>query len=524
MNEIDLYGPPGTGKTTRLTRLALSAVATLGGPERLGAVTYTRTAATELKGRIAQTLGIGVPADPRVARRTLDASIPWVGTIHSLCYKLLGRPPAITAKDLLDFAHSVDPRAKMETRVPDVETVEGFEFSDVAAQGEVERALQLHAMARHRMVTMEQAFRMVAMRSDLNASSPERLMAIASRYEQFKVDIGKIDFEDMLFLGGDVQLPVNVLFCDEVQDNSALLWSVIDRWSHQGSGVTYLVNAGDPWQAIYLFSGASPELFRKREGQWTTIGNSHRLSGSSARYALDLLRYAGYAEDSLLSTWTGVGGEPKENGSQFYLARTNALLRPVRESLEDRGTPYRLLRGIGPLQMKAAQTFRAWHKEGAGSELISYGTAALIADQAPSGSFPRGFKATYERMGIEDPEILVPNDDMGMLRDAIKRIYNYPYYERLLKMHGIPGFILPPRVQVGTIHAAKGREADEVTVVRSWGWLPGRAMLDGHQLEEACVAYVAATRHRSKLTFLDGFEGIPYPFPGKYGENMGDNY
>src|SRR5439155_16440616 len=118
-----------------------------------------------------------------------------------------------------------------------------------------------------------------------------RLSYIADRYNDFKNDTGKIDFEDMLFLGMKMDLPVSVLLCDEVQDNSALLWSVIDAWAKP---VGMSVMAGDPWQAIYLFSGASPDLFRKREGTWRTIGNSHRLSARTAEFALSLLRAAGY--------------------------------------------------------------------------------------------------------------------------------------------------------------------------------------------------------------------------------------
>jgi superfamily I DNA/RNA helicase len=511
VNELNLYGPPGTGKTTRLTRLALSSVRTLGGADRLGAVTYTRAAAYELRGRIAAALGVAVPTETGAARRVLERAVPWVGTIHSLCYRLLGRPPAISGKDLTEFAHSVDPRSKLKVFVPtNPDDVEGFEYSDVASQDEIELALQLHAMARHRMIPMEQAFRLLSSRSPV-LSSPERLEGIAVRYEAYKNEIGKIDFEDMLSMGREIPLPVSVLLSDEVQDNSALLWSVIDSWAES---VDLLVNAGDPWQAIYLFSGASPDLFRGRTGRWVTIGNSHRLSAASATYALDLLRYSGYAEDSLLSTWTGVGGMPKEEGSRFFLARTNRLLSPIREMLEDRGVPYRLLRGTGPLQMKAAQAFRAWHKEGSGESPISVATAALIADQAPAGRLPRGYKAAWERLAKEAPDTLVTEPDMEYIRNAIDGIYNWDYYERVLKQYGLSAFILPAKTAVGTIHAAKGREADEVSLVRSWGYLPGRAMsesLEG-RLAEACVAYVGATRHRTRLSLIDGMDGIPYPF------------
>jgi len=86
LTDLLLYGPPGTGKTTRLTQIALQAVNVIG-PGRLGAVTYTRAAATELKLRLAASLGLRVPESPQASRRVLEANIPWVGSIHSLAYK-----------------------------------------------------------------------------------------------------------------------------------------------------------------------------------------------------------------------------------------------------------------------------------------------------------------------------------------------------------------------------------------------------------------------------------------------------
>ena len=74
-----LYGPPGTGKTRALTDLALRAARAFG-PERIAAVTFTRTAASELKERIAAGLGLVLPEAPQPRRRYLNQTLPWVGT------------------------------------------------------------------------------------------------------------------------------------------------------------------------------------------------------------------------------------------------------------------------------------------------------------------------------------------------------------------------------------------------------------------------------------------------------------
>jgi hypothetical protein len=355
------------------------------------------------------------------------------------------------------------------------------------------------------MIPIERAAQFLSYQAQVKLV-PDRAAFIVEQYERYKNDIHKIDFEDMLTMGREFPLPVTSLLCDEVQDNSALLWSVIDAWK-QSTSLT--VMAGDPWQAIYLYMGAEPGLFRNRSGRWATIGNSHRLSAGSATYALGLLKSSGYAEDSLLSTWTGVGGTEREGGSRFFLARTNALLRDIREHLEDQGEPYRMLRGVGPLQMKAAAAYRQYRKEG----LTNY-TAHLIAEVLPPGTLPYGMKAELTRKAEVAPEDSL--DTVGLWANAVERLPKYAYYERVVAKHGMSGMILQPATQVGTIHAAKGREADEVYLVRSWGRLPAMNMASspaGRQ-SEACVAYVGATRHRTKLELLDTWDGgVPYPFP-----------
>lgn len=504
MQEIDLYGPPGTGKTTRLNRLAMAAVAEHG-PQRVGAVTYTRAAATELKGRIAASLGIRVPESPRAARETLEREIPYVGTVHSLCYRSLGRPPTLTGAELTQFCRTLSPDAG-EVRIPSPDEVEGFEMTDIAGQDEVVLALQLYAQARHRMISVREAAGFLGYQASVRLV-PDRAEFIVQKYEEYKRDLKKIDFEDMLILGREFPLPVTVLLCDEVQDNSALLWSVINAWAQN---TQLVVMAGDPWQAIYQYMGAEPSLFRNRAGRWATIGDSHRLSASTADYALSLLKNAGYLHDSLLTTWSGIGGQPKD-GTRFYLARTNALLRGIRDRLEQEGTPYRLLRGTGPLQMKAAQAYRQYRKDG-----LTNLTAHLFAEAMPPGTMPYGMKADLKRAAEASPDLVLGSMGHAFWRANIDRVPNFNYYERVVERHGMAGLILTPPTQVGTIHAAKGREADEVYLLRLWGRLPGMSLYgspEGRQ-GEACVAYVGTTRHRSRLVLLDSYDGgIPYPFP-----------
>ena len=72
--EHHIVGPPGTGKTTTLVRWVADAVKKYG-RDRVLVSSLTKTAAQEIRSR-------GV----EIAKHN-------VGTLHSICYRMLGSPP-----------------------------------------------------------------------------------------------------------------------------------------------------------------------------------------------------------------------------------------------------------------------------------------------------------------------------------------------------------------------------------------------------------------------------------------------
>jgi superfamily I DNA/RNA helicase len=499
-----IYGPPGTGKTTRLTAVANRA-AQLVGPDQLCAITFTRAGADEIKQRIAVSLGMPVPPDPWQRRKLLDARLPWVGTIHSLAYKLIGRPPTLRAADLTEFIARMGGRAS--GMLQDVDAQEGYAWAE-PGRDEVEAALAVISGARHRMIGLLEAYDKMPWGYQGPTVSPERVEFIARAYADFKQQTGRIDFEDMLELGQSERPPAQVFLVDEVQDNSPLLWSVTDAWT--AGHKTYL--AGDPYQAIYLFSGAAPDLFINHTGTLYPLGDSRRLTARASEAAQRVLREAGVLEGQWLGTWTGTGAGEQTDGSEFYLARTNRLLHGVYQDLEDEGTPYGYMRGGGPLKQKAASGFRTLMQlrrtGGAPASAVS-----SLVEECESSYLPQGLKARMRALAKADPDMLLGPETLPSLEAGALGLKHARYYERVLSRHGPRAFVLEPSVRVGTIHAAKGKEADTVHLVSSWGTLPYRSATSSAEgaLAEGCVAYVALTRHRVALHLIPGDEGIPYP-------------
>jgi superfamily I DNA/RNA helicase len=295
----NLYGPPGSGKSRVLKDLFVK-LASQVGPERIGAVTYTRAGASVLRERVGAALGLK-GNDAELARK-----MPWVGTIHSIALKLSGesRNRIVDKAKLKEFAPSFD------GYIPSIEYMDTLSLAEPGYDtDEIEAMLWCLSASRHRMISLGETFSLLDPHT-LQRISPERILGLVQEYETWKSQHGYLDFEDMLDLGKCEVLPVKALLCDEVQDNTPLLYSVLQAWE---KNTDVSVFAGDPYQAIYHFAGASPDLFLNRPGEWTTIGNSHRFNQQTADYARRIIENT-YGTDPRLHTWEGVGGQRDGGG------------------------------------------------------------------------------------------------------------------------------------------------------------------------------------------------------------------
>jgi superfamily I DNA/RNA helicase len=231
-----VWGPPGTGKTTRLAatvRRIVEKNIDVGGfkkhehPVLLSSL--TRTAAAELAGR-------ELPVHPQA-----------VGTLHSHAFRSLelGKDKVAAGKIIKEFndkhpdlAISADGGA--DTDEPDYERGTGKTPAD--EWNEIYHLNRTKQTPRGLWSTHVRRF--------------------AETWEAWKKDVGVIDFTDMIERAlvevDHAPGKPRVIIADEAQDMSALEYALLSKW---GKAAGAMVVAGDPFQALYTWRGAHPELF-----------------------------------------------------------------------------------------------------------------------------------------------------------------------------------------------------------------------------------------------------------------------
>jgi superfamily I DNA/RNA helicase len=500
-----LDGPPGTGKTTRVIQQFIKAARKYG-PKQVAACTYTKSAAEELRLRAASALGISGGSE------VLKKEIPWVGTTHSLSFKIIGVAPnqVVDNSNIQEFATSIGRRDNVRLGFDPADMEDGgWRSTDVS---EMSVILKAHSTARNRCCAIRNVLDDLVLPSQRMAFPATYVESVAKKYEEWKRDTKHLDYEDMLEIAAEHRLPVKVLLFDEAQDASPLMWDLIDRWAE---GCKVALASGDAFQSIFSFMGAVPELFLNHPGKWIHLAHSHRCPGGTGPFARQILRAAGYTQEN---EWDGTGNGARDaEESTFYLARTHNLVLRTQAELMEQGTPFVNIRGgYSPWTSPTAEAYRLISRLQRGALIQS---ALLPTVVKGLTGLERGVKTAVDREA-RDPSPVDSEDVERLLRIPLSQV-SYKgseivrYLRNVERVHGVRALTAQPTVMVGTIHAAKGRQAKHVNLIADWDYLPARVAAtpgDGAR-REACVGYVAATRHQGDLNILEKGWSETFRFP-----------
>jgi DNA helicase-2/ATP-dependent DNA helicase PcrA len=524
-----IIGGAGTGKTTHLLNLMEWWLRQDFMDWRdIGFCSFTRAARLEAMSRAADRFGFSVEEMEKDG---------WFRTYHGCCFKLLRiRSASLIADSVADRKWLSD---AVGEPVSGATEDEGHDILEaIAGRAPADAALSLWDAARNRLVPLEHVWRR-AMHCDHRTPSLEFCIEIASRYEQRKRLDNRIDYTDVLgrYAGwmftplghyriepeGRIPL-VDVWFLDEAQDNSALSDQVARRLTSQ-SRFVYVV--GDPFQAIYSFSGADPSHFQA----WTNRDRL-RILQKSYRCAEDILRVGEDVLQSCSDYWdrniqpADHAGDvrrvlyrepwireinPASKESWLLLCRTNFIASRMAKRLDSQGIPWVSTNGHGsrwsaPVRFKAFVGLTFLEE---GWPITAEQWQAAVSKIPVKNNLQPGAKTEWKSY-CGDPEKMNDLDHLHewgaspCLVESIRRgewpaLIDAVDFREAYKKYGLRA-IESPRVRIGTIHSAKGMEADNVVLLTTITHQVHRGMEDrAGRDEEARLWYVGATRARTRL-------------------------
>ena len=379
---------------------------------------------------------------------------------------------------------------------------------------------------------------------------------IADKFEQAKRLYSMVDFTDLLmqFVGlrmnglemvgghpvGVEPDDVRLWLVDEAQDCSPLLWAAVDRLCGTADQVILL---GDPYQAVYRFLGADPDILLDRQeiarqrGDWTLLNRSWRnpqqvLEWGEAVLATDPV----YRSREPVSE-SGEGSAALMDWTDFQralpllarldcliLARTWFGLQDVQSQLNGHGVPWSSVTEKhrstwdSPVRLAVVLTCR----DLAAGLPISEQDWRRLMDAFPvkweNGElFQRGQKAKWKKVACSgEPQLTLAElekwgagDQFGRyIQDGHWKNGQYAVLDWAIEKWGVD-LIRKPRVRLGTVHSVKGLEAQVVFCMAA----STQASAAGDSQEETNLKYVAVTRasmdYRLVVNQADHVRGRP---------------
>lgn len=540
MVELRIHGPPGTGKTTSLAGFVGDA-AQQWGSDGVLVLSHTKAAAHE------------------VASRRVPIGPDRVGTIHSMCFRMLGRPPIAETK--LDEWRQARPDLAVSSSTSGADESSSDDPWIDQQIGDGDRLYRAMSALR-------------AARAPRSAW-PEDVAQFDAAWCAWKGTSGCLDFTDLVevALESCPTAPGNpqVMFVDEAQDLDPLQFALVRAWAQNAQ---HLMLAGDADQTLYTFKGASPHEFLDKsiECQNFVLPQSHRVPRSIHELAVRWIErcsfrypseYRPRAEEGSmgLEPFTIADGqaiasrvlEMERTGTVMILSPCSYQLASTIVSLRACGVPfwnpYRRKNGRWNPMRGGCERLAAFAAPAAAGVPWTWKQLATWAELVKAdGTFVRGAKARIDRAleegagpdSTEEESELFPWEtkerapeapDESVLRallepeayaqlrsDAVRAdpiLWIVPrvlsskrsavdYALTVWRSRGLRGLSDKPNVIVGTVHSVKGGEADSVILSPDISMAGLREWLETGEQRDSVLRlfYVGVTRARRHLSML----------------------
>jgi len=521
------FGGPGCGKSTFCEGVAANLIESGVPLDQIVYTTFQRSAAIQAASRA----GISYEQYHDL----------WYRTLHSACYKLLGieGDRIVTPDKMRDFSKEVGVRIDRALSVEDDEMADLAEImlavqkdSDPdSADAQASRIISVYHKSRLASRT-EHEFSMC--RKEPHPAAVAQITglfdggaytSLVAEYENWKQSNGLLDFTDMIeraLFGAIERPPWKYVFVDEAQDLSSAQWRLVEVLFFNGPNAVFL--AGDDNQAIMNFQMAKASDFLSYRSVATRImlRKTHRFGRSisdlgdrivsrlSEREARDMIPadISSVVEEAFDFDYS-LKSYPQ--GKKFLLHRHKIGCAMIAKEMIARGVPFWNERGVNPLaRTTEIGVYRAIKKMMSGEQVFAL-DAANIAKGVPSMTTRGGEKIRLIKHGSKkDLDLMDPNKPLS--RAELQVHFTEPlwksiqagdwsvadvefpgYYEAIERDGWDFAADRRPDAIIATIHASKGREADDVFL---WDEVLPRCLSDE---TEHRVAYVGATRAKRRL-------------------------
>lgn len=553
MSREHVYGPPGTGKTHYITDKIVEHVNFDGmDPQDIGVFTFSRQAASAIRERIAEATG--------KSQKILN-----VRTIHSQCNRLLESEEykLVSPFDIKRFArkHSYPLPSSMET----------YGENDDWIPQRIEEPDYWRSLSKWWTCFPYQPLKDIYPFLDLPSyGAVEEFDEFCDCWQYFKNNGSnfkdghrRIEFHDMPRLCIDDELSVNytVQAYDEHQDVNPLLEIVSRQWMERAEIIHV---CGDPFQAIHSYMGSSPELFMKFRGNPILLGTKEspegyrhirRLPKRIWDIGLSVLKWCPdyMPNDKPLSSvlaidrncqikrtsldrLESIGEELERSGeTALILARTNAQAYRLAVRLALQGVVFKSLRGMDfGWPERVSNLVNIWFRIKVGNTLPLPLAKALV--KYSKESFMPEAKKMVKESKLDVLSITALEQwiwgGFSILEPWHRAVEKLPQVQRdALKARLRRGMgVQPPddefvrgdliqkgrKLALGTIHAAKGLEADNVLLFDGISNKMRKEIRSNKKAmeEEARVWYVATTRPKKRLLVLTNPRSS-FPIPVK---------
>ncbi len=354
----------GSGKTKTLTHRIAYLIGELKVfPSRILAVTFTNKAAKEMRQRLAQLL------DEDANNRQF---MPWMGTFHSICVRILRMDGAHIGLDRRFLIYDTDDQVSLMKQIM---KARGLTDKDIKPRA----VLSVISNAKNEMRSAEDF--------SMSARGPreQKIAELFFAYEKALKEAAALDFDDLLTKTVELlqnspeirhkwQRQFEYILIDEYQDTNAVQYALIKLLVNERRNLCVV---GDDAQSIYSFRGADYTniLNFERDFPGTTIvklEQNYRSTGAILDLANSLIQHNIHRTDKNLWTANGDGIDPKlwqlyseseealaianeiqaqiANGRQYgdvaVLYRTNAQSYAIERALRQSYIPYKIVGGL----------------------------------------------------------------------------------------------------------------------------------------------------------------------------------